>query len=668
MRSGGLRRLVRDLARAIALGDDLDAAVRLLGSRLTGGPEGPAFLLLLRRGGDGVRPALEVGFDAPLPTLAGAEALARRRRAGMVRIEAEKDAWADSLRMAGHAAVYVVPLVAAGGTWGALLVASRAAEGPSAEVRAFARRAARLLAASAGRRAGRDAAGRERDTLRSDLDRTRALHEISTAMSASLVVEEVLRTTLERLRRLVPFDSAELALLGRDGRTLRLLGSDGGEGPVRIVEDVPLADSIAGLAVRSDSPCAIRDTALVAAPGAAERHLTQRGLRSCMAVPLRVRDNPLGALVIESRFPATYDEDDQGTLTHVAARLARAVEHALLYEETQARMRELAALYEVGKTLLQTLEMEDLLARVLQIVGETFHFEHCAILLFEEEGRELRMAAQKGYPEDVARTFRASLDGSGITATAARTGKRVHVPDVQREPRYIPGIAKGRSELALPLCVGQEVLGVLDIESPKVNAFSQSDMDGLSLFATQVALALDKARLFRKVQEQAQTDGLTGLLNQRAFHDRLRREAERSRRTGHPFSLVLADMDNLKEINDSLGHLAGNRAILAISEILKRQSRAMDHTARYGGDEFALILPEAGRQEGVRAAQRLRAGMEALELEGIGRLTVSCGVAVFPEDSADESTLVVLADRAMYEAKRRGRNRVAAVTDLQVPR
>jgi diguanylate cyclase (GGDEF)-like protein len=388
-------------------------------------------------------------------------------------------------------------------------------------------------------------------------------------------------------------------------------------------------------------PYHVPDLSRVKRQSKMERQLLDLGLVSYVAVPLTVRERPLGSFYLGSRVAGVFGRREIGILARVAPHLARAAEQARLFWEAQARMRELSALYEVGKKLIQTLDLEELMAKVLRIVKDTFRFDHCAVLLVEREKGRLQVVAQHGYAEDSVRTFQPSLDDPGITASVARTGKTIYVPDVRNDPRYIQGVATGRSELALPLRIGEEVLGVLDIESPSLDAFPAATIRALNLFATQVALALDKARLFRAVQAQARTDGLTGLLNQKSFHDQLHKAARQSLDADEPFSLVLIDMDNLKEINDSRGHLAGNRAICAVADALREHSRAVDRTARYGGDEFALILPGAHREQAVQAADRLRRTLETMEVEGVGPMTASCGVAVFPEDSDDETMLVV---------------------------
>jgi len=192
-------------------------------------------------------------------------------------------------------------------------------------------------------------------------------------------------------------------------------------------------------------------------------------------------------------------------------------------------------------------------------------------------------------------------------------------------------------------------------------AFSRHLFDGpfflaeLSKTASYVVILsgalLDQARLFDQVRTMAVSDPLTGLANYRRLISVLEAELDRSRRTQRPFSVVLLDMDGLKTINDHYGHLTGSRAIVRLSKILRSHSRAIDTAARYGGDEFALVLPEAGPDIAGRVVSRIRERLSA-EAEPPA-LSVSAGVAAFPEDGDTPEKLLGAADRALYGMKHR---------------
>lgn len=187
---------------------------------------------------------------------------------------------------------------------------------------------------------------------------------------------------------------------------------------------------------------------------------------------------------------------------------------------------------------------------------------------------------------------------------------------------------------------------------------SGSELNFLSLFAKQIELAITIADLFQAVKEQAITDGMTGLYNRRYFEEFIKKEAVRADRQGQKFTVIGLDLDHLKQINDAYGHNYGDIAIKAIAEVLKNNARSIDIAARMGGEEFNLLLPGVDSAGGCIAAERIRKAIEAVELEKIGRITASLGVATYLEHSEDIEELLEITDRAMYESKRNGRNRV----------
>jgi len=173
---------------------------------------------------------------------------------------------------------------------------------------------------------------------------------------------------------------------------------------------------------------------------------------------------------------------------------------------------------------------------------------------------------------------------------------------------------------------------------------------------------LDQARLFEQVRSMAVTDPLTGLSNYRRLIGVLEAELDRSRRTQRPFSVVLLDMDGLKIINDQYGHLTGSRALVRIGKILRNHSRAIDTAARYGGDEFALVLPEAGKDIASRVVSRIRERLSGEPEQPA--LSVSAGVAAFPEDGDTPEKLLGAADRALYAMKHPGKSTVQNLTRI----
>ena len=214
-----------------------------------------------------------------------------------------------------------------------------------------------------------------------------------------------------------------------------------------------------------------------------------------------------------------------------------------------------------------------------------------------------------------------------------------------------------RSYILVPLTSKHVHFGSLIVFSSR-ESISDSELNFLNLFAKQIELAITIADLFQAVKEQAVTDGMTGLYNRRYFEEFIKKEAIRADRQNQKFTVIGLDLDNLKQINDTYGHNYGDIAIKAIAEVLKNNARSIDIAARIGGEEFDIVLPGVDSKGGLIAAERIRKAIQSVKLEKIGNITASLGVATYFEHSDDTDELIELADQAMYESKRNGKNRV----------
>ena len=217
---------------------------------------------------------------------------------------------------------------------------------------------------------------------------------------------------------------------------------------------------------------------------------------------------------------------------------------------------------------------------------------------------------------------------------------------------------KGDERIEVPLQAGRISFGSLLLFG---DDFEEADRMTAASLAAQAVVALDNARLHRIVEEQALIDGLTGLANRRHAEASLETELQRAGRFGGPLAFVLCDLDSFKNVNDRFGHLAGDDVLRELAGVLRETVRAVDVAARWGGEEFALILPATDAAGGAQLAERAREALEArtiLTQEGVPvRVTASFGVAAFPEHGSGED-LIAAADSALYEAKNGGKNRV----------
>jgi diguanylate cyclase (GGDEF)-like protein len=208
-----------------------------------------------------------------------------------------------------------------------------------------------------------------------------------------------------------------------------------------------------------------------------------------------------------------------------------------------------------------------------------------------------------------------------------------------------------------PLLVGSEVIGAVLVENGK--PLGESERMRIRESVAQAAPVLANLRNLALAETRAATDVLTGLPNRRAVEDGLRRMLAQASRTGSPLAAVLLDLDHFKQINDTCGHPRGDDVLAAVGDVLSTTLRGSDFTGRTGGEEFVALLPDTDAQGAVEAAEKLRGAFEHLEVPGVDRrITASFGVAVFPDDAVDADELLRRADRALYAAKRQGRNRV----------
>jgi len=301
-----------------------------------------------------------------------------------------------------------------------------------------------------------------------------------------------------------------------------------------------------------------------------------------------------------------------------------------LKAELERRLRELALLAELGRTLTASLDEEQLLPAVAARVATDLGLAEVQVLLRDGEGFAVRAT-------------------SGDRATLGA--------------RVAPGAAPPGAIL-VPMAHPDGCDGALAVRRADGGPLSADEARLLDAVARQTAMALANATLHRSVVRLSQTDTLTGSANRRSLFARLEAELERSERFAHATGVAFVDVDHFKRFNDALGHPAGDEVLRRVAGVLGSAVRKVDLVGRYGGEEFGVVLARADRAAALAAAEKLRAAVEAAAIghpaSDLGRVTISVGVAVYPDDGKDLASLVDAADAALYAAKRAGRNRVAA--------
>ena len=320
-------------------------------------------------------------------------------------------------------------------------------------------------------------------------------------------------------------------------------------------------------------------------------------------------------------------------------------------------------LREAGLTLSSKLEFKQVSALILDLMSRVIPFDIGAFLT--TEGTELKLAGIKG-PEDsqawAGRTY--PISGCRLCNMAVQ-GMRPLISPVASPDDILLPLPPGlgvHSYLGVPVVFQEHVTGLIALYNAGAHPFSDEDARVAELFANQVAIALDNSRRVEQMERQAVTDQLTNLYNRRAFADMAEKEVGRARRYLRPLAIIMFDIDHFKNVNDTHGHLMGDKVLRILTEKVTKTTRSTDFVCRYGGEEFIVLMPEAGREEALAMAERLRemvSGITIVAPEGTLSMTISLGIAALRSDG-DESLegLINRADKAMYEAKAAGRNTV----------
>ena len=361
----------------------------------------------------------------------------------------------------------------------------------------------------------------------------------------------------------------------------------------------------------------------------------------------------------------------------------RVLKEQALAAATQAReaMRKkhgrYAQLQAVAERLSSLTDLEAIgqlaVERALALIGKS---DVCLLYLLDPARQELSLLASKR--RESLGAIRAK-HGDQFDRYVLRSQRPLMVNDVRRDFRFTVTLSSERqisSVIACPLLVGHGAEGVIRLDSAQPGSYTQDDLRVLDILLNLIATGITNARLFEQTQRLAMQDGLTGLLVRRSFLEQLDRELTRAGRKREPASLLMIDVDHFKEYNDSHGHTAGDLVLKALAEALRATVPSDALCARYGGEEFAVLLPRMGRPQAADLADAIRRKVEgqsrsgprapsaaARTASGNGEeapVTISIGVASFPDDAQADMELIRVADQRLYQAKGAGRNVVVA--------
>lgn len=434
------------------------------------------------------------------------------------------------------------------------------------------------------------------------------------------------------------------------------------EGEVKPKRSRKLSNGLSEHVIRTGQPLLIESNVEETRQKIGAPYIPGRPAKSFVGVPIFMEGRSAGimaAINYEREF--VYSERDVELLQTAAGQVAVAVENARLFAEQQRRAKYLAFLNSISKTAISSQDAEQMLEEIVTEIQKNFELDHIGIGVLDYATKEIEIRAEAGTTNVTLRK-RIPL-GVGIMGKVARSNELMLV---QKGEGHLLGVLpNARSVLCVPLTYGETLLGVLNIESKSEQAFKEQDVLILRTLADLLATALHNAFVFQKLQQQSITDGLTGIKTRRFFLEAVQGEWKRASRAGRPFSVVMIDLDKFKEVNDGMGHLEGDLVLARVGRLLEQKCRQSNVVARYGGDEFVILMPETGIEQAQILSERLRLWIATDPMLNERHISGSFGVASFPLHGSTVEDIMRVADAGMYVSKHAGGNRVSTAEEFR---
>jgi diguanylate cyclase (GGDEF)-like protein len=491
--------------------------------------------------------------------------------------------------------------------------------------------------------------------------------EMQRDLMATLRLKDVLDTAVLRVSHLS--EKAKVALFLSDNQSMafKLMAAKGyAHASLNDMRLIPFsAESVLKFVVQRR--CSVSFDEVSAAPRLSAQIMQREGSAAQIALPLISSNLLVGAMVLD--LNSNHLIEQMNFLEHVADAVAMSIANAILFGRSEYERERLRTLYKslcaLSSNALRTSDVLRIATDTALVLGNT---PNCALLLYDAEKESFNLAAFKGLDGSSLNEF--NLAGKNtIAGITLKTGRSEYIGEgSSREPYGLPRATGGSifsSVLALPLIYEQQPLGVLEVFSVEGNGFQPEQIELLESFTRQISTALHVAFTHESSVLQSIQDAHTGLFNRTHFEEALIKEVDRSDRHRHQIGLLLIDLDHLGQVNEHLGEQKGDEAIKHVAKTIKDSLRDIDVVCRWGGEEFAVMLPETGVAAVLEVAERLRMRIRGNVVPGVGLITASIGVSTYPDNSEEPVGLVQAAEQALAVAKYQGRDRVVVSPTAQ---
>jgi len=474
------------------------------------------------------------------------------------------------------------------------------------------------------------------------------------------------------------FYTLELVKQTLDLHTCLLLWLDQSGERLKIKELVTDSDCVSELPISADAGAlgaVVRERVLVNLRRPKHGHVAYYAgverVGAFLGVPVLENGQLRGVLCADRASERPFDQRDEALLAGAATQILRAIQSERVFAAVEKGKYEHERFYRASELLRRCLTPDQVFDTTFTAVGEIAAFDAAAITLFDKAERRHTIVRGAGGAKPLeGQSFG---ENAGLASMVVKNKHYLPASGELRDPN-VPVYTKRlklrhtESLLVLPLIRADEAIGTLMVACARRAIFSKDVRDMLGVIANQVAASLDNANMYRRMEEMATTDGLTGLTNHRTFQERFAQQLERSARHGKKCTLILTDIDHFKKVNDSYGHPMGDQVLRRIARVLDANVRKIDIVARYGGEEFALVLEETDAAGALKLAERIRLDAAAQSFTADGgpaSVTLSLGIACFPDDAQDKADIIARADQCLYAAKHAGRNRAVLASSLR---
>jgi diguanylate cyclase (GGDEF)-like protein len=498
------------------------------------------------------------------------------------------------------------------------------------------------------------------------------LQAASARMSRAGTVEQIGRTVVEETRRIIDYHNARVYLLEPPDLVVPIAF----EGVVGAYEQVDMAllhtrlgEGFTGWVAQRGEPLLVNDA------NADSRGRSIPGTdevdESMLVVPMRYDAVTIGVITLSKLGLNGFGPEDLRLLTILADQAATAVESARLLSRTQDLAQELRRLLDMSADLSTSLDPHQVADLIAGHMARAMGVDECAISYWD---RSTGRVESLGYfpttpPEGLEPYFELSRYPATQRVLEHQEMILIDTDDPAADPAEVALLrTQGHRALAmLPLVAKGQSIALAELFSKTPIPWNPELLELIQSMANEAAMALENARLYEDARKLADRDPLTGFFNHRFLHERLGEEVVRTQRARHPLSVLMLDLDDFKLVNDTFGHLFGDRVLTWTAELIRSTLRGSDIPARYGGDEFAIILPETDADEARSAAERILEAFRDQAFVGEQRgpvpIGLSIGVATYPTDGRNATDLIAAADRALYRVKRDGGHDAASAEE-----